>query len=58
MRDPLASVRIRYKLPLTFLAICLVAFGIGGVVLTTEARGAIETRDRAAARRACHRNRA
>jgi len=41
LRDPLARVRIQYKLPLTFLAICLVAFGIGGVVLTTEARDAL-----------------
>ncbi len=41
MRDPLSRVRIRYKLPLTFLAICLVAFGIGGVVLTSEARTAL-----------------
>ena len=42
MRDPLSQVRIRYKLPLTFLVICLVAFGIGGVVLTSQARGALE----------------
>ncbi len=42
MRDPLSQVRIRYKLPLGFLVICLVAFGIGGVVLTHEARAALE----------------
>ena len=42
MRDPLSQVRIRYKLPLGFLAICLVAFGIGGVVLTREANAALE----------------
>jgi signal transduction histidine kinase len=43
MRDPLARVRIRYKLPLGFFLICLVAFGIGGVILTAEARRALET---------------
>ena len=43
MRDPLSRVRIRYKLPLGFFLICLVAFGIGGVILTTEARRALET---------------
>ena len=42
MRDPLARVPIRYKLPLGFLAICLVAFGVGGVILTTAARQALE----------------
>ena len=42
MRDPLAQVPIRYKLPLGFLAVCLVAFGIGGVVLTSAAGEALE----------------
>ncbi|MCP5068876.1 MAG: HAMP domain-containing protein [bacterium] len=43
MRDPLSRVRIRYKLPLGFFLICLVAFGVGGVILTSEARSALET---------------
>ena len=42
MRDPLAWVPIRYKLPLGFLCICLVAFGIGGVVITQTAGRAWE----------------
>ena len=43
MRDPLGRIPIRYKLPLGFLAVCLVAFGIGGIILTKEARKALET---------------
>ena len=43
MRDPLARLPIRYKLPLGFLAVCVVAFGVGGIVLTAEARKAVES---------------
>ena len=42
MRDPLSWVPVKYKLPLTFLSICLVAFGVGGVVVTSTAREALE----------------
>jgi signal transduction histidine kinase len=38
MRDPLSSIQVRYKLPLTFAFLCLVAFGLGGYVVTTTAR--------------------
>jgi len=38
MRDPLAWVPVRLKLPLTFAFICLLAFGFGGYVVTTTAR--------------------
>jgi signal transduction histidine kinase len=38
MRDPLAWIPIRLKLPLTFAFFCLVAFGLGGYVVTTTAR--------------------
>jgi signal transduction histidine kinase len=37
MRDPLAWVPVRYKLPLTFVFFCLVAFGVGGYIVTTTA---------------------
>ncbi len=43
MRDPLAWVPIRLKLPLGFLLVCVVAFGVGGVVLTRTAGNALET---------------
>ena len=43
MRDPLGKIPIRFKLPLGFLAVCFVAFGIGGIILTTEARKALES---------------
>jgi len=41
MRDPLSFVPVKYKLPLTFLSICVVAFGVGGVVVTSAAREAL-----------------
>jgi hypothetical protein len=46
MRDPLAWVPIRFKLPLTFAFFCLVAFGIGGYVVTTTARDSLTTQIR------------
>lgn len=42
IRDPLALVPVRYKLPLTFALLCVVAFGLGGYVVTTRARDAME----------------
>ena len=41
MRDPLAWVPVRYKLPLTFVFFCLVAFGVGGYIVTTTARDSL-----------------
>jgi signal transduction histidine kinase len=38
MRDPLAWISVRHKLPLTFAFFCLLAFGLGGYVVTTTAR--------------------
>ena len=38
MRDPLAWIPVRLKLPLTFAFFCLIAFGFGGYVVTTTAR--------------------
>ncbi len=38
MRDPLAWIPVRQKLPLTFAFFCLLAFGFGGYVVTTTAR--------------------
>ena len=42
MRDPLSLVPVRYKLPLTFAFLCVVAFGLGGYVVTKTARDALE----------------
>jgi len=42
MRDPLSWVPVKYKLPLSFLFICLAAFGVGGVVVTSTAGEALE----------------
>ncbi len=41
MRDPLSWVPVKYKLPLTFISICLVAFGVGGFVVTSTAQTAL-----------------
>ena len=41
MRDPLSWVPVKFKLPLTFVSICLVAFGVGGFVVTSTAQGAL-----------------
>ena len=42
MRDPLRGVSVRFKLPLAFLGVCLLAFGVGGYLVSTSARGALE----------------
>jgi len=41
MRDPLFWVPIKFKLPLAFVSICLVAFGVGGFVVTSTAQEAL-----------------
>jgi signal transduction histidine kinase len=41
MRDPLAWIPVRHKLPLTFGFFCLLAFGFGGYVVTSTAREAL-----------------
>ena len=33
MHDPLRNVPVRFKLALTFAAVCLLAFGVGGYLL-------------------------
>ena len=43
MRDPLHWLSVRYKLALLFVGVCLVAFGIGGVLVARSARGALES---------------
>ena len=35
-QDPLSKVPIKYKLPLTFVLLCLVAFGIGGYLVANS----------------------
>jgi len=42
MRDPLHWMSVRYKLALLFFAVCLLAFGVGGMLVSNYARGALE----------------
>ncbi len=42
MRDPLRNVSVRYKLALTFLVVCFLAFGVGGLLVTHSARESLE----------------
>lgn len=42
MRDPLHQVPVRYKLPLMFISVCLLAFGVGGYLVSGTARQALE----------------
>ena len=43
MHDPLGWIPVRYKLPLTFAFLCVVAFSLGGYVVTTSARDSLRT---------------
>lgn len=42
MHDPLSTVSIKYKLAAAFVGVCLVAFGVGGYLVSTSARDALE----------------
>jgi signal transduction histidine kinase len=42
LRDPLHWLDVRYKLALTFIGVCLVAFGVGGYLVSTSASRALE----------------
>ena len=42
MRDPLRNVPVRYKLVFTFLGVCLLAFGVGGFLVSRSARESLE----------------
>ena len=42
MRDPLRNVSVRYKLAFAFLGICLLAFGVGGYLVSRSARASLE----------------
>jgi signal transduction histidine kinase len=42
MRDPLHWVALRHKLALMFVGLCLLAFGVGGYLVSASARGALE----------------
>ncbi len=42
MRDPLRNVSVRYKLAFAFLGVCLLAFGVGGFLVSRSARTALE----------------
>ncbi len=41
MRDPLSRVPIRYKLTFGFVGLCLLAYGIGGWLVSSSARNAL-----------------
>lgn len=43
MRDPLHRLPVRHKLALTFVALCLLAFGVGGYLVSVQARSALES---------------
>jgi len=43
VRDPLHAVALRHKLALMFLSVCLLAFGVGGYLVSASARGALES---------------
>ena len=42
MRDPLHQVSVRYKLAALFVSQCLIAYGIGGFLVSRSAGGALE----------------
>jgi signal transduction histidine kinase len=42
VRDPLSWVPIRYKLSASYVIICILAFGVGGYLISTSARSAVE----------------
>jgi len=44
IRDPLGWIPIRYKLPLTFVFLCLLAFGLGGFAVTSTIRQSLGER--------------
>jgi len=41
MRDPLHFVSVKYKLALAFAGLCLLAFGVGGFLISWSARAAL-----------------
>ncbi len=43
MRDPLHWVALPHKLALLFVGLCLLAFGVGGYLVSASARGALES---------------
>ncbi len=42
MRDPLSRVQIKYKLTGAFVGVCLLAFGVGGYLISVSAGSALE----------------
>ncbi|MBM3990521.1 MAG: HAMP domain-containing protein [Planctomycetes bacterium] len=42
MRDPLGNVPVRYKLALAFVGVCLLAFGVGGYLVSRSAMATLE----------------
>ena len=42
MRDPLRNVSVTYKLAFAFLGVCLLAFGVGGYLVSSSARASLE----------------
>jgi len=42
MRDPLRNIPVRYKLALTFAGVCVIAFGLGGYLVSNSSMTALE----------------
>ncbi len=42
MRDPLQSISVKYKLALMFVGLCLIAFGLGGFLISRSARDVLD----------------
>lgn len=42
MRDPLHWVPVQHKLAMMFVSVCLLAFGVGGYLVSSSAEGALE----------------
>lgn len=53
MRDPLHWLDVKRKLALTFVGICLIAFGVGGSLAATSASSALEEEIRVRLRYQC-----
>jgi HAMP domain-containing protein len=47
MRDPLHRLSVRTKLALLFVGLCLLAYGVGGVLVSREAEAALDRQIRA-----------
>jgi len=42
MRDPLSRISVKYKLTLVFVTVCILAFGVGGILVSRSAKRFLE----------------